>query len=214
MTGNSLTELPEEFRVLKNHLISRQDRPLKTIMVTSAVHGEGVSMLVRQLATAFAEDGQKVLLIDAHYRTKAGTGSLFSAGMLISGSININGETLDVSCASGMSNFSVMSHDCWLNGNGGKAADWLSNTKKLLSLIPRIKESFDMIFIDTAPVLKHSESLMIASQTDGVILTVHADQTKRQLVIKAREELSKANANIVGVVLNRKKHIIPHFFYK
>lgn len=213
MTGNSLTELPEEFRVLKNHIISSQDRPLKTIMVTSAVHGEGVSMLVRQLATAFAEDGQKVLLIDAHYRTKAGTGSLFSAGMLVSGSININGETLDVSCASGMSNFSVMSHD-YLSNGGGKAADWLSKTKKLLSLMPGIKESFDMIFIDTAPVLKHSESLMVASQADGVILTVYADKTKRQLVIKARDELSKANANIVGVVLNRKKHIIPHFLYK
>ena len=209
-SGKILTGIPEEFRVLKNHIISHHDRPLKAVMVTSAAPGEGTSTVVARLAKAFAEEGIRVIIIDTNYRRHTPLSIYHNPSDLVRDKLNINDTVLNVLHPSGMDNYFIVSDDCL---DVPTETDWLAKTKKLLSMLDHIKKSFDMVFIDTAPVLTHSESLMVASQTDGVIITVRADKTKRQLVIKARDELLKVNANIIGVVLNKKRHVIPPFFY-
>lgn len=205
-------ELQDEFRVLKTHLLTNESfSGLKAIMITSATHKEGASTIAANIAKSFAEDGLRVLLIDANYRKNKIS---FLSDGLIKQSIDVNGTRLNISYLPNINNMFIMSEDYLNEDIKEDNTTWLIKTNRLLSLILHMKEVFDKLIIDSSPILNLSESLMIASHMDGIILTVRADSTKRQVVIKAKDELIKVNANILGVILNRKRHIIPSFFYK
>lgn len=105
----------------------------------------------------------------------------------------------------------------------------LAKNKKLrviysdLSLNPytEIKETenenpgneFDYLIYDSLPINSSSTVNMLASKVDGVIMVIHAGKTRWEVAKKAKEQLEMGHANIIGVVLNRKRHVIPGFIY-
>jgi Mrp family chromosome partitioning ATPase len=66
-----------------------------------------------------------------------------------------------------------------------------------------LKKKFDMLVIDSPPVMPTSDALLLASRTDGVLLINRAGLMNRNLVIKTVEQLHGAQGNLMGVVLNR-----------
>ena len=83
-----------------------------------------------------------------------------------------------------------------------------------LNVLLDLKKEFDYLVFDFPPIHTYPDIPILASLMDGVILVVRAEKTRYEVVQDAKEQLDIAHANILGVVLNRKKQVIPDFLYK
>lgn len=79
----------------------------------------------------------------------------------------------------------------------------LLGSERMSFLISHLKKSFDVLVIDTPPILPASDALLLAPQTDGVALVVKPGQIRRDMIKKSVEQLKMAQANLLGVVLNQ-----------
>ncbi|TGU92523.1 polysaccharide biosynthesis tyrosine autokinase, partial [Mesorhizobium sp. M00.F.Ca.ET.186.01.1.1] len=80
----------------------------------------------------------------------------------------------------------------------------LLGTPRLGELLEQLRNNFDMIVVDSPPLIV-SDAMVLARETDGCILVVDASKTKRDSAVRAVEQLKTAGANLLGVVLNKKK---------
>jgi Mrp family chromosome partitioning ATPase len=78
-------------------------------------------------------------------------------------------------------------------------------------LLTDLRERFDFVIIDGAPLDGYSESFFLASKVDGVILVVESERTTKQVVKKIKKELEWGPVNLLGIVLNKKKNYLPSF---
>jgi len=202
----------ETLRVKVNILQMRTaNNPLKSIMVTSANHGEGTSTLVVNLAFAFAlGDKARVLLVDANIR-RPSLHKLFDLerknGFLdyISGRIEMN-EGIKTTL---FPNLKVMTAGLQADDNSLSAFNAISkDTRNLL------ERDFDHVLYDTAPVNIYPDTLMSAALANAVILVIQAEKTRWPAVNKTKENLQAVGAHILGGVLNRRKRIVPRIIYK
>jgi capsular exopolysaccharide synthesis family protein len=76
-----------------------------------------------------------------------------------------------------------------------------------------MRERFDYIILDAPPMNGYAESRVIATKVDGVILVIESGKTRRQVAIRAKQELEEAGTKVLGVILNRRKHYIPEWIY-
>ncbi len=79
----------------------------------------------------------------------------------------------------------------------------LLGSKRMSFLISLLKKQFDILIIDTPPILPASDAMILAPLTDGILLVTKAGYLKRELVKKAVEQVKKTQANLIGVVLNQ-----------
>ena len=88
-------------------------------------------------------------------------------------------------------------------------------SKKMLSTIDELKQQFDIILIDAPPAIAVTDSQIIATRSDGVFLVVNSDKTKRDAVLKAKQNLENVRARILGVVLNNvdRKNKDAYYYY-
>ena len=191
-------EAVEEFRTLRSRLHHLQaEKPLRTIVVTSPISGDGKTFVAMNLARAIARlADRRVLLIDADLR---------SSGLHIFLGAPANpglGEYLG-GCADEMA---VIQHG--QEGGlyfiaGGKlvsnASELLSNAR-LKTLIERISPCFDWIIVDSPPCLPVADASVIAGSCDGILLVVRSGSTPRSAAQKAHRELQERN--VIGIVLN------------
>jgi Mrp family chromosome partitioning ATPase len=79
----------------------------------------------------------------------------------------------------------------------------LLGSERMLSLLSILKSCFDVVVVDTPPILPASDALVLAPHTDGVVFVVKAGKLNREMVRKAVDQLRKTNAKILGAVLNQ-----------
>jgi capsular exopolysaccharide synthesis family protein len=77
-----------------------------------------------------------------------------------------------------------------------------------------IEEGFDWVVYDVSPVNSYPDTLMLSPLTDGVVLVIMAESTRRAAVKKVKDSLKSINANILGGVLNGRRYVVPKFIYK
>jgi protein-tyrosine kinase len=77
-----------------------------------------------------------------------------------------------------------------------------------------LKERFDLIIVDSPPVMLFPDGPAIVSKVDGVILVVEAEKTKWQIALNVKEKIIKSGGTIIGTVFNKRKYYIPEFIYK
>jgi protein-tyrosine kinase len=77
-----------------------------------------------------------------------------------------------------------------------------------------LKERFDLIIVDSPPVMLFPDGPAIVSKVDGVILVVEAEKTKWQVALSVKEKITKSGGTILGTVFNKRKYYIPQFIYK
>jgi protein-tyrosine kinase len=70
------------------------------------------------------------------------------------------------------------------------------------------------VIFDSAPVIGFADTQSLCTKVDGVILVVNYDKTRRQVALRAKKELEEAGANILGVIINRRKYYIPDWIYR
>jgi capsular exopolysaccharide synthesis family protein len=200
------------YREIKSKLITRfPERSIKTIMFTSTAHGDGSSFTAVSFATSLAKDCLlNVLLIDANLRSPR-FHEVFNIHQNNGLSAILNkGE--DEKCfvrKVGYGNLYVI--PCRGNNIGPLNLFESIRFEKMLQIM---REKFDYVILDTPPVNKYEDPVVIASKVDGVILVIEADKTRKQVAIQAKQEMEKAGAKVLGVILNRRKHYIPEWIYK
>lgn len=199
-TGTAAPLLLESCRIIRSNLaFATLDSPARSVLITSADPGEGKSMCALNLATVMAFDGRKVVLIDCDLRRPAQ--HLLNQLPLEPGVSNvIAGEaTLDQTVRqTAISNLWVM-----------PAGSLQPNPPELLGsgpcrqMLQDLKERFDMVIIDSPPVLSLTDAQVICSIAEGVVMVVSADSTAKPHVKRAQAMLRHAGGRVLGVILNK-----------
>jgi protein-tyrosine kinase len=192
----------EAYKVLRtNILFCGIKKPIKTLSLTSNMSGEGKTTTSTNLAVSVAKSGKKVLLVDADMRKPASYKYLDDSGIKGLSNLIANNATLDE--VINKTNISGL----YFIGSGPKPpnAAELVGSSEFSRFVETVREQFDMVIIDTPPLGSVIDSAIIASQTDGSILVIETNSVSYRKVVRMKEQLEKANAKVLGVVLNKMK---------
>ena len=195
----------ESIRSIRTNLaFSSLDKDIKIIINTSPEASDGKSFVTANLAVAYAQEGKKVLLIDADLR-RGRQHEIFEIMNVTSG---------------GYSNLMLnykenIPLEKYIFPTFDKNIDLLPtgpmppNPVELLAsennkmLLDRLKRKYDLIIMDCAPVIGLSDSLILATMSDINMLTVSAKKTKMENLERAKKQFEQANTKINGVILNK-----------
>ncbi len=200
LSGNTHDQVgTEEFRTLRSRLYHiREKRPLKTILVGSALPAEGKSFVSANLAQTLArQHGRRVVLLDCDLRRSRlhesfGTTSAPGVSDYLRGEV----DEFSILQRGPMENLAFIP--------GGKP---ISNPAELIGngrlelLLKRLAAAFEWIVIDSPPAVPVSDAGLIGRYCDGILLVVMAAKTPWDLAQRARQEFR--NMPVLGVVLNR-----------
>ncbi|WP_375781784.1 CpsD/CapB family tyrosine-protein kinase [Saccharococcus caldoxylosilyticus] len=202
--------ISEQYRTIRTNVqFSFVDAPMRSLMVTSAGAGEGKSTTAANLAVVFAQQGKKVLLIDADLR-KPTVHYTFRLNNY-TGLTNIltNSAPLLPSCQeTRVENLYVLT-----SGPIPPNPAELLSSKAMEQCIQQLYNEFDLLIFDTPPVLAVTDAQILAHQCDGTVLVIESGRTEIEAAVKAKELLEAANAKLLGVVLNKRKHRQGQYYY-
>jgi receptor protein-tyrosine kinase len=185
--------------------------PHRAVMVTSAIPEAGSTTIAAALAFNLAVRGSAhVLLIDANVKRPA-LHRIFGL-QLDTGLTRVlarRTEPTKAIVSTAFPGLSVMT-----SGDGTVLPAHLFGADGTAGLVTHLKEHYDYILVDTPALLSMPEGAILGAEADGVLLIARADRTKRETLIRARQILERAGANLLGVVLNGRKYFIPSLVYK
>lgn len=197
----------ERLRVWLKHPTNPQQR-LQSIMVVACHSGAGGTTTAALLASTLAEArSSRVLIIESNWRTPR-LGSVFRVAKGRPGPLYpLDAATLEASIsASDRPNLFVLpapDHD------GIPERPFEDDT--LGELLTLAKQRFDLVILDAPPVGLFPDSLALAAKVDGVILVTQSERTRMDEARRAKHDLERAGAQIVGVVVNRHTDYVPRF---
>ncbi|MDR4463732.1 MAG: polysaccharide biosynthesis tyrosine autokinase [Nitrospira sp.] len=218
--------LSESLRSLRTNIqFASLDRRVKSIIFTSAALGEGKSTCVINLAITMAQEGIKVLLVDADLRkpivhqrlgierepglvdallgTTSWRSYVRSATDLMLGTVGVDRFL----STPGLDNLHVITS----GSESGNPNEFL-NITKIKALIAEMQEDYDIVLIDTPPILPVTDAVAFSSRVDGTILVYQVGRIGRNALKRAKFLLDHAQANVLGVVLtNVKSEVTPEY---
>ncbi|WP_165849386.1 CpsD/CapB family tyrosine-protein kinase [Candidatus Cryosericum septentrionale] len=205
----SRSPVAEAFRVLRTNLqFAAVDKDLKVILVTSPSPNEGKSTIVEYLAQTISQTGKKVMVLD---------------GDLISPTLHLY---FGIPNQRGLSNLIVGDADFTVftrlkeypnlsvitTGPIPPNSSELLGSARMKHLMDRLREEYDVVIMDSPPILPATDAVVASSLADGVILVVQAGRTRSGEVHHAQEMLEAAHANLLGVVLNRARRGVNDYY--
>ncbi|MBS3873089.1 MAG: CpsD/CapB family tyrosine-protein kinase [Firmicutes bacterium] len=199
ITSDLSSRVAESYRVLRTNIqFSSLDKPVKTILITSTAPAEGKSTTAANLAIAFAQTGSKVLIIDGDLRRPSQhkvfkTSNPLGLTNLLMQNVATQIAVRDV----GVPNLKVVS-----SGPIPPNPSEIIGSGRMRDLLDSFKKDFDIIIIDGPPTLAVTDSAILSSMVDGVILVVAVGEVSKEMANKAKAQLASVKANILGVVLN------------
>ena len=193
------TEINETFRAIRIGIVASRTLPaMKAVLITSGSVSEGKTMTAVNSALAYAQMGDKVLLIDADLR-RARCHSLLDipndAGL--SEVLTGRRKAEEVIRSTGIEGLA-----CITAGSPNSNPGALLGSKKMADLLAYLRTFYDCILIDSAPVMQISDTLLLATMVDGVLLVV-GPSTPKQVLRTVCSRLYMVRAKILGIVLNR-----------
>jgi capsular exopolysaccharide synthesis family protein len=190
----------EAYRTLRTNLgYTSVDRKLSTIMITSAEPGEGKSTITSNLGVVMAQNGKRVIALDCDLRhpclhTNFGLTNRQGMSTLLS---QTSEATTDICNPTKEKGLYVIS-----TGPIPPNPAEMLGSQRLQSILKWMKDTTDVILIDTPPILAVSDPVILAPSLDGVVLVVKPGKTRYGALKQAIEQLQLVNARILGVVLN------------
>ena len=196
----TISPFEEAVRTIRNTiLLSDFEKRLRSIAITSAEPGEGKTTLSAHLAIANAARGKTTLLVDGDLR-RPSVHARFGLDPKVGLSNVLNGEMSWASVVlpvEGHPDLSILP-----SGPGShRAADLIG--PHLSELLNEFAKQYDLVILDSPPLLGFAECLQMADAADGVLVVTTAGRTKRKAVATVISTLTRIRANLLGVVLNQ-----------
>jgi len=201
--SNPRSPIAEAYRALRTNLeFSNLDKSLRALLVTSAGAEEGKSTTLANLAVTIAQSGKRVILVDADLRRPTQHqifGLANNAGLtdMARDDALLAAPPLQ---DSGVSNLQILT-----SGQLPPNPAEILGSKRMSDILAALLERADLILFDAPPVLAVTDAVVLSAKMDGVLLVVSAGKTKRENAKKARAQLEKINARILGAVVNNVK---------
>jgi len=200
----------EAYRSLRTALmLSRAGAPPKTILFTSASNSEGKTVSALNTAVVFAHTGVRVLLVDVDLRRPRCHKVLAlenQAGLteVLAGACNVSDliRTTDIDSLSFLSAGSIPPNPSELVGSD-----------KMRDTLAQLTNEFDVVVIDSPPILPVTDAMLLSTMVDGVVLVVNSSKTSKQHVKAAYARLEFARAKVFGVLLNQVDVNSQHYQY-
>lgn len=201
---------PEWCKELKTRLLTNyHDANIKTILFTGTKHASGCSNTATGFAISLANTFQhRMLLVDMNLRTPGihkffenhNTQGLFDLFLKQQPRIDHNAER----------NLYVVT----CNRDLTDQIDGFFSSERLEEFLKKMRKNFDYVILDGPPVTLSPESRVIGAKVDGVILTLESGNTRKQVALRAKQEIEDAGGQLLGVVLNKRRYYIPKWIYK
>ena len=202
--------ISEAYRTLRTNVeFTSVDSKTKKIMITSSGPREGKSTTAANLAVSIAQAGKSVLVIDADLRNPT-QHKLFELG---------NFE--------GLSNFLVQDEEgqnfikqtavpgvrVLTGGPIPPNPAELVGSQRMKRLIEEVSEQFDVVLIDTPPIIAVTDAAILAQEVDGVILVLASGEVNKEYAQRAKEQLDKVGAKILGAIINKADMKTSEYYY-
>ena len=192
-----LSIILESYRAARTAILSSQSSPPQVILITSANPGEGKTTAAVNLGITLAQSGRKVLVVDAdlrngnchtllHVRKSYGLSDILTS--------DITGEDcVQVTQIEGLFFLS--------RGTTQRNTADLLGSNKMLEIIQDMRARFDIVLLDSPPAIAVSDAAILATQSDGVLVVLRAQETTTKTLQHLVEDLDMVGARILGVML-------------
>lgn len=192
--------ISEAYRSLRTNIqFARLDKPIRSMLVSSAGPKEGKSLTVINLATTFAQMGERTLVVDADMRRPT-QHHLFGADRDPGLTTLLTRHDLglaDVIRTTEVENLFVIP-----GGSSAPNPAELLGSARMEALIGEMMEQFGMVVFDTPPVVAVTDAALLSRKVDGALLVCRWGQTDRHLLMHAVDLMRKVGANMIGAVMN------------
>ena len=189
----------EAYRQVRTNLAFVSEKgPPKSVIVTSPASSEGKTSLAANLAITCARSGQRVVLVDADLRRPMV--HTFLDMPEHQGLVHVLAGTIELSDALQSSEAGPM--DVLVAGPVPTNPSELLGSETMLKTIRQLESSYDIVIIDTPPVLPVTDALLIGVNVDAVVVVARLGQTTRDRIRRTITALTQVKANIAGVVPN------------
>jgi succinoglycan biosynthesis transport protein ExoP len=202
--GSLLEEGPdsphaEAYRVLRtNIMFSQKDPKRNTITIVSAGAGEGKSTTTFNLATIFAQNGQRVLIVDSDLRRP----SLHKV-LKVSNSIGLTNYLLKQNTLEEVVQTTPLATmDFMPSGKLPSSSMGVLSSSQMKDLIQDLKRRYDWVFFDSPPIMGVSDASILASEVDMVLQVIQYRRYPQPMTIRAKQMIEKVGGNLLGIVLN------------
>jgi len=197
--GGHHSPIREAFRTLRTSLLQSSQGHNHSILITSSVQEEGKSLVSANLAVSLAQAGQKTLLVDADLR-KSALHRFFNLSQEKGLTEFLSGKAAleEIIQPTGIENLSVITA-----GRHPDNPPELLSSPALKDLIRITAEKFERIIIDSPPVITVTESTILGSLVDGIIIVIRGAEIPEILVNRSLEILENSGGRVIGGVINR-----------
>jgi capsular exopolysaccharide synthesis family protein len=189
----------EAYRVLRTNLLfSRKDDKLNTVAVVSAGAGEGKSTTVFNLASVFAQSGQRVVIVDSDLRRPT-----LHKMLHVTNSIGLTNYLMrQNSLEEVIQTTKVPTMDFLASGKLPSTSLGILSSAQMKNLITELKQRYDFVFFDSPPIMGVSDASILASEVDMTLQVIQYRRYPQPMNIRAKQLIEKVGGNLVGIVLN------------
>jgi len=202
--SNPSSHVSESFRSMRTyirHLGLLNSSQGTVLLFTSGEAGEGKTTILANLAVSFVQDGKKVAVIDCNLR-KPGLHSVFGVEGSDGLAAYLTGaeKSSDIFAYGSLANLSVIPA-----GISKVSPPDLLGSDKMTALLKELRESHDLILLDTPSAVEYSDARILAPYSDGVILVARYGKSKRESLRKVKTLMEQAGSKILGIAMNQAK---------
>jgi capsular exopolysaccharide synthesis family protein len=189
----------EAYRVLRTNLLfSRKDDKLNSIAIVSAGAGEGKSTTVMNLATVFAQNGSRVVVVDSDLRRPT-----LHKMLRVTNSLGLTNYLLKQNTLEQViQTTSLPTLDFMASGKLPSSSMGILSSSQMKSLITELKRRYDFVFFDSPPIMGVSDGSILASEVDLTMQVIQYRRYPQPMNIRAKQMIEKVGGNLLGIVLN------------
>lgn len=205
--------ISEQYKILRTNILSlNKGKPFKTLAVTSSSHSEGKTITSVNLAMAVVQSKSthKVVVVDADLRR--GRVAKYLGVKQDTGLAEVLAGTARLDEV--MFNIDVPNLSFIASGAAPQQPVELLDSPKMTDLLSTLRGMFDLVIVDTPPIISVTDSGILGAMCDGVLMVIQAGRTQRGMIRHAQELLHQAHAKVIGHVLTNIEYHLPEYIYR